>query len=158
MIYADARLRIKSGDVLAFSHRPIRSWYDLQIAIVRAFTRSEYSHVGIAYRLAGRVFILEAVSSGIRIYPLSRCGAFYWIPRLRMTVAEEVEALLHVGAPYSKWEALKAFFGKSDDTNDQWQCSEYVAHVLSLPIENQTPAEVVRYLLDTEGRTLRYVG
>jgi len=103
------------------------------------------------------VFILEAVSSGIRIYPLSRCGPFYWVARERMTVAEEVEALLHVGAPYSRWEALLAFFGQSDATNDRWQCSEYVAHVLGLPIADKTPAEVVRYLLDTEGRTLRYV-
>lgn len=131
MNYADARPKIKSGDLLAWSHRGLKSWYDLQIQIVRMFTRSEYSHVGIAWVIGGRVFVIEAVSGGIRIFPLSRLAPFYllqfdvpWAPE-----AEEY-ALAHIGEPYSKMECIRAFF-EPLTIDGHWQCAKWVAAVLA---------------------------
>ena len=69
--YQEVRSSIKSGDLLFWSHRELKSWYDLKVQIVRMVTRSEYSHVGVAWVTGGRVFALEAVVPLIRIYPLS---------------------------------------------------------------------------------------
>ena len=79
--YANIRQHIKSGDLLAWSHRA--PWWaslrDCKIALVRLFTRSEYCHVGIAWVLGGRVFVIEAVKPEVRIYPLSKLAPFYWV-------------------------------------------------------------------------------
>ena len=157
MIYADARPLIASGDVLFWTHKPMRSFYDLQIQIVRALTRSEWSHVGIAWVIAGRVFVIEAVSQGVRIFPLSRAGDFTWTSRGGFTTAQEEFALAHVGEPYSKWDAIRSFFGASNDKDSQWFCSELVCAVLGLPVENKTPAEVMRHLAEFEGLSSRFV-
>ena len=112
MRYAAARRRIRSGDLLAWSHRGWGSWYDLQIQAVRMFTRSEYCHVGLAWNVGGRMFVLEAVSAGVRIFPLSRLMPCYWLPLAAAWdgTVEEI-ALAHVGERYSKWQAVLAGLG-----------------------------------------------
>lgn len=150
MKYQDVRPLVESGDVLFWSHKPVRSWYDFQIWLVRAFTRSEWSHVGLAWAVGGRLFVLEAVSSGVRIFPLSRAGDFTWVKRGGFTTGMEVFALAHVGEPYSRWDAIRSLFGASNNKDSQWFCSELVCSVLKLPIEDQTPAEVMRYLTEFE--------
>ena len=158
MKYADARDLIASGDVIFQSHRPMRSWYDLQIQIVRAFTRSEWSHTGIAWVVAGRVFIIEAVGSGVRIFPLSRAGDFTWMHRRPgLSAAQEEFALAQVGKRYGKLDALRSFFGASDATDGRWFCSELVCAVLGLPVAEQTPAQVMRYLSEAEGLAAQFV-
>jgi hypothetical protein len=157
MHYTDTREKIQSGDVLAWTHRQWDTLTDLQSQAVRIATMSEYSHIGIAWVIAGRVFVLEAVGSGVRIFPLSRAGAFYWMPRAIWDDEKEQVALLHVGEPYSKIDAIRSFFGASDPTDGMWFCSEYVCVVLGLDVEKQTPAEVIRYLQDVEGLILHSV-
>ena len=148
MDYATIRPLIKSGDLLAWSHRGWRTWYDIKVQLVRFFTQSEYSHVAVAWVVAGRVFALEAVQPMVRIYPLSRLGDFYLLPlNLAWTPAAEEFALANVGTPYSQREAIRAFFGpvKRDKLT---QCAEYVCEVLSAagvdlgPVA--TPTAVVR--------------
>lgn len=148
MNYSDIRLKIKSGDLLAWSHRSWKSWNDIKIQIIRFFTQSEYSHVGIAWVIGGRVFVLEAVIPLIRIYPLSKSGEFYHIP-LNCDWTDTVEefALSHVGEEYSTLEAIKAFFGKVSH-DSKWECAEYVIDVLKEAGINlgdkATPTAVVR--------------
>lgn len=99
--------------------------------MVRVFTRSVYCHVGITWVIAGRVFVLEAVSAGVRIFPLSRLLPFYWVP-LRATWESEVEAwsLRQVGESYSQWQAVLAGLGLLKPGEDTiWQCAEYAAEV-----------------------------
>lgn len=149
MNYADARPAIKSGDLLAWSHRGWKTWHDWQVQAVRIFTRSEYAHVGLAWRVAKRLFVLEAVSSGVRIFPLSRLLPCYWIP-LGVRWSQEVEefALAQVGLPYSKWQAILAGFGMLDKAkDDRWQCAEFAQAVLAragieLPVD-ATPTALV---------------
>lgn len=151
MKYADARLLIQSGDVLFWTHKPMRSWYDFQLQLVRFFTRSEWVHVGLAWNIGGRLFILEAVSQGVRIFPLSQANDFTWVARGGFTVEQETLALAHVGEPYSKWDAIRSLFGASNSKDSQWFCSEFVCSILNILIANQTPAETMRYLTEEEG-------
>lgn len=129
--YADARIRFHSGDLLAWSHRGFSSFYDLQIQAVRFFTRSEYCHVGLTWQIAERVFVLEAVSAGVRIFPLSRLRPFFWLPiGVRWDDDLEAFALSKVGARYSKWQAVLAGLGILKSGQDEiWQCAEYVQAV-----------------------------
>lgn len=133
MNYADARSRIQSGDVLAWSHRGWTSWYDIKIQLVRLVTRSEYSHVGIAWAFGGRVFVIESVTPVIRIMPLSNLLPCYWINTGASwgTDAEEFALSLVGKGEYSQWEAIMAFFGKNSKLNDRWQCAEFVKAVLA---------------------------
>lgn len=109
--YDEYKQNIKSGDLLCWSHRGWGSWYDFKIQMVRLFTRSEYSHVGVAWQVGGRWFVIEAVEPRVRIYPLSKLGSFYHIPmKLNWTEDVEEKALSYVGAEYFQLKAIKAFF------------------------------------------------
>ena len=149
MKYEQARELIKDGDVLAWSHRasPFASWYDFKIWLVRLFTRSEYSHVGIALRFGGRVFVLESVTGGIRLMPLSKCLPCYLIQDDHPFGEAEIERIMSVcGEPYSELEAVLGQLDETDDTNGKWQCSEAVRWAKLLPCK-ATPSAVVSYLL-----------
>lgn len=150
--YEKIRSVIKSGDILAWSHRKWSSWYDLQIQAVRFFTQSEYCHVGTAWVVGGRVFVIEAVTPKVRIYPLSKLLPFYLIP-LNDTWAMQAEefALAQVGCDYSKWKAIKSFFGKPD-YDSLWQCAELTVEIAKLNGidlgEHYTPSAVVQAALE----------
>ena len=102
MIYSEARATIRSGDILAWSHRGIKSWHDLKIWFVRMFTRSEFSHIGTAWVIGDRVFVIEAVMPLVRIYPLSKLGDFYHLPMgAPWRPSTEALALSKVGHKYS---------------------------------------------------------
>jgi hypothetical protein len=132
--YAAIRPRVRSGDLLAWSHRGWHSWYDVQVQLVRLATRSEYCHVGVAWRVGGRLLVLEAVSAGVRLYPLSRLVPFYWL-RIsgpsRWTVEVERWALERVGQPYSRWQAVLGWLGMlRSGADSRWQCAEYAQGIL----------------------------
>jgi hypothetical protein len=76
--------------------------------------------------------VIEAVSSGVRIFPLSRLLPFYWIPiKLDWTTAVEEFALSKVGEPYSQLDALAAALGLLKiGAGKYWECAEYVMTVL----------------------------
>lgn len=158
--YHNYRDSIQSGDLLAWSERGWSSWHDLKVQMVRMFTRSEYSHVGIAWVVSGRVFVIEAVMPKVRIYPLSKLGSFYHVP-LNMSWSRDVEefAISTVGEEYSQLSALKAFF-KAVNRDEVDECAS-----LAIAIANRarinlgtraTPDAVVRKAL-TFDHALRYV-
>lgn len=129
MNYQDARPYIKSGDLLAWSHKTWLSWYDIKIQIVRFFTRSEFCHLGTAWVVGDRVFVIEAVIPLVRIYPLSKLGDFYWIPMSAGWSREtECLALSKVGHRYSTWDAIKAPFTKLKN-DDVWECAELASRI-----------------------------
>lgn len=147
MKYEQARPMIRSGDVLAWSHRGIHSWHDLKIWFVRMFTRSEYSHVGTAWVVGNRVFVIEAVMPKVRIYPLSKLGDFYWLQMgAYWRKATETLALSFVGDDYSQLQAMVSPFITPPDDR-RWECAELVATVArqdSIDLGAvYTPSEVV---------------
>lgn len=147
MKYEQARPMIRSGDILAWSHRGIHSWHDLKIWFVRMFTRSEYSHVGTAWVVGNRVFVIEAVMPKVRIYPLSKLGDFYWLQMgAYWRKATETLALSFVGDDYSQVQAMVSPF-ITPPKDDRWECAELVATVArqdSIDLGAvYTPSEVV---------------
>jgi hypothetical protein len=165
MNYADARSQLKSGDVVALSHKEWTSWYDIQIQAVRFFTQSEYSHVGIVWMFAGRAFLIESVEPVVRIYPISHLvdKGFYLIPTdVPMSDAELEFLMSKVGiSKYSKWEAILAYFGELNlGKDDFFECAELVivarAHSGADLGSIATPSGVVQHLLET-GHNLTFV-
>lgn len=163
--YTNVRPLIKSGDLIALTHRRARSWYDLQVWAVRVGTASEYCHVAQVWAVGGRLWVLEAVTPLVRMVPLSHFAAegFYWVPlNTDMSEIELEDALEQIGrARYSKWQAILAFFGRLKLGADRMtQCCEYVitnrrrSGVDLGPVA--TPARVVQAALN-RGASLFYV-
>lgn len=130
MKYRDARPLIRSGDLIAQSHGDWLTWRGIKTNLVRIFTRSTYSHVGIAWVVGGRVFVLEAVKPELRILPLSKAGDFYLLSMAAIWKYETEEfALASVGASYSEWAAICAYF-EPLKPGDVSECAAYVREVL----------------------------
>ncbi len=134
MNYLDARKQIKSGHLLAWSHKAWASLYDFQVQMVRVFTQSEYCHVGVSYVIADRTFVIEAVGTGVRMYPASNLLPFYWFPlATNWNETAEKFALSQVGKPYSKNQAVLAQLDMLDKgTDGLWQCAELTQQILAL--------------------------
>ena len=164
MKYEDIRHEIKSLDVLGYSESgPWNSWRNIQLNLVKMGTMSEYNHVGLAYVIGGRVFVIEAVVPYIRIYPLSRELPFFWIPTpYKLDDSAEEKLLEKVGLPYSKWEAIKALFTTETDSDKVWECAKLVNKVLvqydkNFELLHDTPSDTIRYLTQELEFPITYV-
>lgn len=145
--YKEHRSKIKSGDLIAFSNKGWRSWHDIKIQFVKFILQTEYSHVAIAWVVADRVFLIEAVEPFSRIYPLSKLEDFYHIPlEGEWTPEVEEKALSYVGAEYKQLDAIKAFFVPLEKDNVA-ECAALViaiADKMGIYLGNRaTPDEVV---------------
>ena len=151
MIYKTARKKIKSGDILVWSGN---SFFG---KIIKIATRSKYTHVGIAYKLAGRLFVIEAIEgNGVRIFPASRTTPFYWIDLLDTWTKEQEERIMsHVGDPYSWFGCLKGWLGIATKKDSRWMCADFVREMLVLE-EGSTPAKIVS-LCESCGDKITYV-
>lgn len=161
MKYIQARPLIRSGDILAFSHGNWKTWSGIKTNMVRIFTRSTYSHVGIAWVVGSRVFVLEAVKPRLRIFPLSQSGDFYLIGTgVSWSFGTEEYALAKVGTLYSELAAMRAFFDPLEEGNVE-QCAAYVREVLKYEGLNlgtrSTPDAVVAEALKLEAAEVIYV-
>lgn len=63
--YVDVRDSIQDGDIVLFKGKSLLS------RLIRWFTRSEYTHAGIAVWWRDRLMLLEAVDKGVWAVPLS---------------------------------------------------------------------------------------
>lgn len=158
MKYQDVRGTIKSGDMIAWSHRPWKTFYDVQIQCVRIVTQSEYCHVGTTWVVGGRVFVIEAVTPKVRIFPLSKLLPCYLLPsENEMTSESEDFALAQVGKDYSKLKAIQSLWSKLA-MDDLWQCAELVIEVGKLSGndfgEESTPAKVVQKALENGSKVI----
>jgi len=156
MKYEIARPLIKSGDLLAFSHRGWSSFYDFKVQMVRMFTRSRYSHVATAYVGMNRVWVIEAVVPEIRMIPLSNALPFDLVPMdAPWNPATEEAAISLIGRPkdkaarYSEWQAVLGGIGKLKPGADNlWMCAEtawYFAHLDGIDLgEKIYPSEIVQ--------------
>lgn len=163
MKYSEYRSLIKTGDLLGFSHVAKGSWRDFQIHMVRKATESEFSHVGVAYVMHDRVFVLESVSSGVRLFPLSRALPFYHISNpVSLNEASLEWAFSEIGTEYeSKWRmVLNNFFDMHLKNNKRLQCSEYVNGILKLNQQSLTDIDTPSAIINAAMRywgSLQYV-
>lgn len=162
MNYATARPQIKTGDLLFWSHGSWQNWHDIQVLAVRVFDTSEYSHVGFAWVVLGRVFVIHAIGRGVCVEPLSTQGSFYWLPMGADFPEEALEkGFSRVGESYSKWQAIFGFLRRLKIGDDKlWQCAEFVIWLwqqAGITLSDvATPAGVARSVLAT-GRSLQWI-
>jgi hypothetical protein len=162
--YEDYRSKIKSGDVIAFSN----SDWDLKTIasqIIRIATRSEYNHVGLVFKISGRLMLVEAVVPYVRMVPLSdyvEKGFYVLHMKTPPSKAETEFAMSLVGKQkYSVWQAVKAFFKQLKIGDDEfWQCAELVITARRLSGVNlgdvATPSRIVKESL-LQGYEISYV-
>lgn len=159
--YSEIRNSIRSGDLLAWSHKGIKNFHDLKIWFVTLFTQSRYTHVAVAWCVGDRVFAIEAVMPLVRIYPLSKLGDFYHINQnVEWTEAAETLALSKVGERYSQLQAIQA--PVSTPSEDKlWQCAEFyatIARELGVDLGKvYTPEAIVTTSLQRQGTLLNLV-
>ena len=147
MKYEEMRSTIKSGDLLAFSHGDWKTWRGIKTEAVRIFTRSTYSHIGIAYVMGGRVMILEAVKPCLRMAPLSLEGSFYHLPlKQKWNKACEKFAMACLGIKYSEVAAMEAYFHPLEEGTVS-ECAAYAREVfkrMSIDLgDRSTPDAVI---------------
>lgn len=157
MDYQTARNQIRSGDLLAWRGRGPVSW------LIRHVSGGAHTHVGVAWWLHGRLFILEAREGvGVQIRAASAALSFDWI-KTGAVWTERVEqyALSKLGKPYSYIDALQAGLGFPLN-QDGYICSEYAAELFrrmdarSALLFSPTPTDLVQFWLD-QGASLRSV-
>ena len=152
--YKIARPAIRSGDLIAFTHRipPWNSWYDFQVWGVRLSQLSEYSHVGIAIVEDGRVNILESVEPRPRLAFLSDwLPAFHIQMELDWTLELDEYAkhfVLDDKYRYSKLDAMISPFRLNNRENYKIECGELCNLIYKkagiLVDWRDTPADIVR--------------
>jgi len=141
--YEEVRLQIKNGDVIMYEGK------SMVPKLVSWFTRSPYSHAGIAVWWNERLMVMEATMRGVRVMPLSRNifkhkGKVEWFTskqeisdedRLRMVIFAQEE----LGKSFARWKAvlfgLKILLNRNLSRQDQLRmenklfCSQYVAQI-----------------------------
>lgn len=159
--YQQHREQIKSGDLLAWSGRGFIG------RLVRFSTASSWSHVGIAYVMGGRTWVIEAREfAGVQIVPLSSYLDCIWLPT-GANWAESVDSYViskigKVGYSYplavETWAA--AALGKQKSLNPDAStqiCSTFASIILRLsgvPLPDciMTPAQVVDCIINIATR------
>jgi len=133
--YGDIRERFREGDILLFRGRGILS------IIIRAITRSPYSHAGLVYLFEGRVYCIEAVGAGVRIILLSELlkrydgGIDYFEVQLSTEHRKSAVSFCfqQLGKIYDKPALVRFFVALLFDRravspqDERWFCSELVA-------------------------------
>jgi len=129
---------IKNGDVIGFEGYTFGSY------IIRLFTHSNVTHVGVALWVCGRLCVIEAKEGkGVRVFPLDRIDVpfkVYPIVQKNIDGQKVVDfCLTHWGAEYTNWyqfliigsriiKYIRRKMGKSPDLNPiRWFCSELIA-------------------------------
>lgn len=128
--YKKIRVSIQTGDVFATASPALFS------RIIRLFTRSKVSHVGLFLRLKDRVFVVEALEGkGVQMIPASqrfKKEKFVFVPTYYKKDEKRLidDMLNEVGGEYDMKGAVKALF--VDTKSNQYFCSELVAKILKL--------------------------
>ena len=154
--YEEYRHNIRTGDLVAFSHGNIGG------KIIQFFTKSAFTHVGIAYRVANRVLVFEAVIPRVRLFPLSKMGRFYHVLLGRdLSYDAEEFAFSRIGDTYSVVECCRGYFGIANNDNAKWQCAEYSKGILrnnGLELSRKdTPVELVTEAIKLSCETPQWV-
>ena len=158
--YPQHREQIKTGDLLAWSGRGFVG------GLVRIATASSWSHVGIAYVIGGRVWVIEAREFvGVQIVPLSSYLDCAWIQTgANWTESVDSYAISKIGKTgYSYLQAIGAWFGAAtgrrslvNESSNSQICSSLAVILLRksgvlIPLTLSAPSEVVDFALKLNG-------
>ncbi len=163
ILYKDVRDQIKTGDLLIWKKDKVRFLSNLFLSVVRLFTKSEFAHVAIAWRVRDRLFVIEATMPQVRIYPISSFDEFFHIAMNVEPTEEQLDYLLgKVGLSYSIKHAIWGYLGiKLDDSEEDWQCAELVTRFynrLGLNLDGTwTPTKLVNNILSSGEKSLKLI-
>ena len=153
MQYTEVRDSIKTGDILLWQGSSIYA------RIIRLWTGSSYTHVGMAWVVGGRILILQAdPGTGVEVAPVSGNLPMVWVSRPKELSSEALcTALDRLKEPYSMLNAIRAGFGLRPRKRG-YQCVQFITTVLKADGEyldppSLTPGDFVTCLLD-KGYTL----
>lgn len=148
MNYADARDKIKTGDMILFRcHQGGGLRATIERWIVSHGTASPYTHVGIAWAEHGRLWLMDMTTRGCAPRLLSTVGDFD-IAASPMPLNEPALefAFSKFGElTYSRWRAIGGELGLIDIRSDrESMCAEYALTIYKMagmaPCEKATPA------------------
>ena len=145
----------KSGDLIA------KSGTSFLAKVVRLFTLSDFSHVGIVIVEEDGVYVVEAARPEVRKTPIEEMIPFYHIPMMIDRVDPVLKANLesHLGSKYSMFQAAISFIG-IHIPDDKWYCTELAYDFYSRAgfhfKEKLTPTKFVREALNVHG-ILKYI-
>jgi hypothetical protein len=125
MLYTEARPLIQSFDLIAFRGTGLIG------NVIRSVTRGDYSHVGLAWRVGGRLLMMELKEGvGSRIVPLSNRGPFDWIST-RIGDDEELLSFALQNMGNTRYSYLNAFMAGLgiDSIFPGEQCAMFVESV-----------------------------
>lgn len=150
---------IQSGDLLIWSKNTISTISNAVLELIRIATLSDYAHVGIAWKVSGRLFVIEATMPSIHIAPVSALEEFYFLNMGIDFTSEAQDWLLSkVGLKYSIDDALRAMVGKTCEADDRWQCAE-LANKFYKSVgrdfgEAYTPGQLVSAAVEVSGSSV----
>jgi len=143
LTYSGMRKTVASGDVLLYEGEKFFS------RLIKKVTRSRFSHAGIAVWWNERLMVMEAVSRGVVVTPLSANvehynGHVHWYTSKRPLSEEGRKRMIifaqgELGKEYALWNAIwvgiKLLFNWKPEKRDKLKreqklfCSAYVAQV-----------------------------
>ena len=155
--YLDIRDTLKSGDIVVASKGNIKSFNNFLSLLIRVFTASSYSHVGVVVKLGNRCFVVEATPPVVRLFPLSKLDSFYVIKMEQDWSTEDENRLFeYVGLPYSDWNSIVSYFTRRPLANGKLQCAQLVSSFYRWP-NLLRPEQIVRYAQETLGKRMIFV-
>lgn len=155
--YPDIRDTLKSGDIVVASKGNIKSFNNFLSLLIRVFTASSYSHVGVVVKLGNRCFVVEATPPVVRLFPLSKLDSFYVIKMEQDWSGEDENRLFeYVGLPYSDWNSIVSYFTRRPLANGKLQCAQLVSSFYRWP-NLLRPEQIVRYAQETLGKQMIFV-
>lgn len=151
------RSEIKSGDLIAWTS--LSSFY---LKVVRLFTFSEYTHVGIAVvDDDGTIHVVEATRPRVIMNKLDDRMPIYHIP-MKVDMTKEAKELLqsYIGKKYSVLQAALSYINIHID-DDKWYCTELAYDFYSKLgykfKKRLTPTKLIKEAVSKYGKELNYI-
>lgn len=148
---------IKSGDLIAWTSAD--SFY---LKVVRLFTLSEYTHVGVAIvEENGDIFVVEANRPRVEKNKLNMRLPIYHIP-MDIEMTPKAVELLHsyIGKKYSVLQAALSYINVYIN-DDKWFCTELAYdfyNELGIPFKKRlTPTKFIKQAVSKYGKSLNYI-
>jgi len=157
VLYSDIKKEIQTGDLLAWETTSINGFFDFLLFLYQKIFKARFTHVGVAVRINGRVFMVDATPPMVRLFPVSMTRDFYLIKTNIKATEKHIDILLsRLGNRYSLLDMIRGILNfKKDDTKDY--CSDLVGDFYNqigyINDENagRTPDTIVEAIIKASG-------
>ena len=144
MKYTDIRHLIKTGDMLLWRDHKAGSLRSvIERWVIRHGTASPYTHVGLAWKEYGRLWVMDISPKGCAPRLLSECDSFDWAPAPKALSDNALSIAFSCFGEwsYSRWQAILGGIKRLVIGKDKLgQCAEFVLYVLRE--DNMAPTDI----------------